>query len=187
MTTDYDVSLASALKKGLVDAFSHAPTRKGRVRTEATLSGLLNGYREANPGANNLEAHADGGQNIHVEENHPEFARCAPFGRPSGTCDLSVRGGTKPMHVESEFGGARRRKKDVRRVCECPSTENAVFVYRATSAQERGRNDDDYGKMIKSGRTLTVAEVYQRDADTLDKATVTVKAFRGGTEIFRSG
>ncbi|GBQ45678.1 hypothetical protein AA18890_2459 [Komagataeibacter europaeus LMG 18890] len=51
---DYDVRLAQALEKGLIDAFSKVPSRKGRVRTEATITGLLNGYREANPGANNL-------------------------------------------------------------------------------------------------------------------------------------
>lgn len=147
---------------------------------------MLNGYREANPGANNLEAHADGGQNIHLEESHPEYRICDPFGRTSGTFDLSAKGGVKPMHAEAEYGGARRREEDVDKVCTCPKTDSAVFVYRATSSNERGRKDDDYRKKTEGGLTLTVAEVYQRDKDSLDKATVSVKTFRDGEEIYRT-
>jgi len=90
------------------------------------------------------------------------------------------------MHVESEYGGARRRKEDVDKVCECPSTDNAVFVYRATSSNERGRNDKVYRKMTEGGKALTVAEVYQRDKDLLDQAEVSVKTFRDGKEIYRT-
>lgn len=181
---DYAERLGRTLYNGLRDRMMMVASRKGPLRTYATVSGTLDGYAAANLGSNSLAATAH--QNLdHLNEEHPEFARC-PQPDPNRPLDFYATGGVRPLAGEFEYGGRSAQADDRKKLTRRPSNEDKLFVNPVHSLKARGKDEDWFRKASLDGGIYYHAEIYQRVKDPLDRAKIRLTGYSNGEKVFDS-
>ena len=181
---DYAERLGRYLYNGLKDRMVIVASRKGPLRTYATISGTLDGYAAGNLGSNSFAATAH--QNLaHLKEEHPEFARC-PQPDHNRPLDFYVTGGVRPLAGEFEYGGRRAQAEDRKKLTHRPPTEDKLFINPVHSLKAHGKDEEWFRKASRDGGVYYHGEVYQRRNDPLDQATLRLTGYANGEKIFDS-
>ncbi len=152
-------------------------SEKGGRRTEAVLSGHVDGYREANPGANGIGGSAHQ-QRAHLLEEHPEIA-VAPLTSPP--LDLHLTGGRKSLAVESEFGGPKAVMVDFGKLVDRPHDEDRSLVIEVNSPKGLNRFDAPLrAQSARDGGVYHHHELFRRKGRPGSMATVRTRTYIGG-------
>lgn len=181
---DYAERLGRALYNGIRNRMAMVPSRKGPLRTYATVSGALDGYAAANLGSNSLAATAH--QNTaHLQEEHPEFVSC-PQPDLNKPLDFYATGGARPLAGEFEYGGRRDQAEDRNKLTRRPPIEDKLFINAVHSQKACGKDEEWFRKASQDGSVYYHGEVYQRKDAPLDQAGLRLTGYQNGEKIFDS-
>lgn len=173
-------NFARRLSRTLTERLISADSAKGNRITEALISGTIDAYREACPGANAIFASAHQNR-IHLREQHPDVT----YEDQKPDRDLTLCGGGFDTVGEFETsGGPKQVVADFGKIRDDPSDKLKLLATRALSPKQQGRYHDMLRRASEEdGGCYVGIEVQLAKDRRSSRARIDVVCFSGGDKL----
>jgi len=171
------IKLMKTIHLNMQKGYSNLETAKQNRMTEVHLDSTINAYCEVNIGSNNIAASADKQRN-HLVEQHPNVRLENPLNPP---LDLHMTGGKRDLSLESEVGGTKAVKHDLKKLEERPINEDKVMITEAKSYKSiNGKITDLIKKTSQNTKHLGHLIVYRQKNKKANTAKIYIKIYIDG-------